>query len=284
MSAKKKRAMRTHLYLVLISGIISLGCGGTPKPNTSLDQQNFDGLMSAIKAKSQPQPGRALVTVAIFGGAELADSDGLVDALKPFLDDELGRIRHPKDKATRPMVTSARIDGNLPLDLPSLAAGSGQYGPAILRASHVAFIRYAARPLKEDRQIKVTLGAAAVLASSERHIVVDLSTRRAFDALSYANWVRGDSALNDQVVPGAESTKNGVTLFTRGMAKFGLPDIEIFEVPKATARGRFAGFQDVILSLRKAGYQTVGDTLGAITLLACKRVPEAIESECVRLP
>jgi len=240
------------------------------------------GLAATIQAMAKPKRAQATVTVAIFGGTELANADELNDAIKPILSDELGSRRSRRRPS--PFVVSAKTDGALPLNLPAIIRAAGPHGKTIQRASYVAFVRYAGPPLAGNRHIVATLKAAAVLASSRSHILLDVSTRRVYDALKWAQWIDGDSTLADQVVPGAERTPGGVTFFSRGMAKFGLPDLEVFGVPLKEARTRFKEFQGSINALRRKGYVKVGGDLEGKRLLACQRSPQAIEAECVRLP
>jgi len=271
----------------LIGIVVLLGCSACAVPKTQTrteDQEQFAALTSVIEAQRRPKSNQAMVTVAIFGGAELSDSKALNIAIGPFLNDELGRSIRGRTGQARPHVVSAKADEKLPLDMETLAQGAGDQGAHIRRASHVAFVRYAGPPLSEHKQIRTTLGAAAIIASSPNHILIDLSTRRAMDAITFAAWVKGDSTLRDQIVPGVERTPKGVTFYTRGFTKFGLPDLEMSHVAPADARARFSRFQETVSTLRNGAYVKVGDTLNGMTLMTCRRAPEAFESECVRLP
>ena len=241
-------------------------------------------LMAGIEALGQAQDSQALVTVAIFGGEELANANTLNDGIQPVLNDVLGRPKPPRAHERRPYVISVKAGPDLPLDVPSIAASAGVLGPRISGATHVAIIRYAGPTLPGHVQVTATLKAAAVLASSENHVLIDLSTRQIYDALGWARWVDRPDVMTAQVRPGAERGPDGVTLFSRGMAKFGLPDLEIYGLPEQAARSRFKGFQKAIQGLRTRHRVKVGDTYQGQTLAACKRVPEAIEAGCVRLP
>jgi hypothetical protein len=261
-----------------------IGCGAQKTQSQIQNQEQFAALTSVIIAHGKPKPNQAMVTVAIFGGAELGDAKALNMAIKPFLNDELGFSLGNRSTKARPFVVSAPTNAKLPLDIEALAKDAGHHGDLVRKATHVAFVRYTGPALPHHKQISVTLGAAAVVASSPGHVLIDISTRRALDALAWATWVKADSALIDQVVPGVERTKDGVTFFTRGFVKFGLPDLEVFGIMPKEARARFSPFQDAISMLRNGPYVKVGDPLNGIPLVACRRAPEAFESECVRLP
>ena len=88
----------------------------------------------------------------------------------------------------------------------------------------------------------------------------------------------------EQVVPGIERGEKGtITFFTRGMAKFGLPDLEQTGVARQDARQAFAQFQGLINKALEQKYLKVGDRFEGYSLGACQRQNIAIERECVNL-
>ena len=113
---------------------------------------------------------------------------------------------------------------------------------------------------------------------------MDLSVRRAYDPATWTRWVTDPQWTADQVVPSAQRGADGaVVFFSRGMAKLGLPDLELTGVDPTTAREQFGAFQALLAKLVDRGKAKVGDTIDGIVLKACSRPSEAIENQCVAM-
>ena len=148
----------------------------------------------------------------------------------------------------------------------------------------MAFLRYQGPRLAGDTHLWHSALAINGLSNTNEQIIVDLSTRQAFALqewranIGQANW------LERQVVPGAEKDRSGtITFFSRGMAKFGLPDLEMSNIQSTEARQQFESFLIALSELKLRRTAKVGDSLSGSPLMECGRPPEAIEHRCVAL-
>jgi hypothetical protein len=272
--------MRTLLTASLSLALFT-ACGAQkPSGPPTNDAHASLSLMAGIKAIQKPASGQAVVTFAVFGGPELADQKSLNTAIKPAIKREAGRLLPAR---SRPYVVAAPNDAKLPLDVAKLAASLGPAAASLASSRFVAFIRYAGPPQAKHRQIRLVLAATAIVAN-QGQMVVDLSTRKTLTVEDIAAMLKDPNWLSAQVAPGAEQTGDRVTLFSRGMAKLGLPDLEMFNVMPDAARVAFTTFQGVLGAMQQRAQITAGDTIGGVTLAECKRPQEAIEAECVRIP
>lgn len=180
---------------------------------------------------------------------------------------------------------SRNVQDGLPVPLEELKAGvSAESLAALSEVKSVLLARYFGPKLKEDKHV-IQFARLARNAAGKPSFVLDLSTRTllsvtAFDAL----LEEPTRFFSEQVIPGVErSDTGGVTFFTRGMVKFGLPDLEQGGVEVAVAKRTFNEFQaSVRLALERTTLK-IGDKLGNGTLGSCLRPQNAIERECVRI-
>ncbi len=291
-------------FMVASLAVPLVGCGGSSSPSVRSTPAEASGSTDADKSPATPAGGAlsaqlaralpadgastAVVAFAVFRPAvpaDLAREQKIAEAaVKANL-----RVVPPtvSSVARRPMpdpeVIIAPVDGELPLDLPALIAGAGEAAPLLEKARAVWIVGYAGRVFEHDAQVRaVALGAWAF--AIEGSAVVDLGTRRAWTRAEYLEWIKADDWMADQVTVDAEQAEDGtVTFFTRGMARFGQPDLEAAKVPAAEARERFAEFQALLAALRAHGPAKPGDTVGGVTLGRCVRPPEAIERTCVSM-
>ncbi len=228
------------------------------------------------KLKKGPAHDDAIVTFAIFtAGGEPSAEDQRSAVAKALRSARIG-------KRWTPGVLVVPTAGELPLDLGALAAEVGPHGATISAASHITFVRYLGPRGPALRHLHAA--AAAVTAILTTGLVVDLGVRRAYDAAEWNQWVSDPKWLTDQVVPSAQRGPDGsVVFFSRGMAKLGLPDLELTGVDPKSARDRFAAFQTLLAKLVDRGKAKVGDTLEGVTLKPCKRPSEAVENACVAM-
>jgi len=267
--------------LPLAIGVLFLwACGGQTRPKSPAPATGpKGGSLSAQLEKTLragPAHDDAIVTFAIFStGAAPPAKDQREVVAKALRSARLG-------KRWAPGVVSAPTDGELPLDLKALAADVGPLGAAVSGATYVVFVRYVGRTGPAQRHLRAA--AAAVSALLHRGVVVDLGVRRAYDAAGWRQWVDNPRWLADQVVPAIQRDADGnVAFFTRGMAKLGLPDLELTGVSTADARARFSGFQAFVAQIVARGHAKKGDTIESVTLKPCARPPEAIEHRCVAM-
>ena len=273
---------RTMSCLIILS--VVAGCGGAPTPMKQSTELNPPGpsLTALINQKMVAAKHPAVVTFAVFDGGELADEKMLKRQLATFLTE---RKRRGKEipSPSELIVVSHSMSDSLPFNLDGLIASASKHAKTIRTSNYVTFVRYKGPSLKAHAQVRIVLDFIQTLPKTSDQTIVDFSTRRDYDRATFDTWVMSDPALADQVVPGIEKSSTGVTMFTRGFAKFGLPDLELYDVPPSEARKTFADFQMAIQAHRNQRSRSIGDTLLNFQFSPCKRDAASYESQCVRL-
>lgn len=283
----KPCSSRSKLRLLALSWALA-GCGGAPSP-TSSDSKAPGGALSAHFAAGLPADAAAtaVVSLAVFGPdvvPEVAAVEARVAGFVPPAELAAFAARARAASGAELLFVPAPVDANLPLDVEGIAGAAGEAGGAVRAARSVVFVRYAGKPLPDDAHLRAAVIAAAALAPDERHVIVDLGNRRVFDQAKWRAFLASDDWLAQQVVLDAEQGAPGtVTFFSRGMARFGLPDLEQAGVPEAEARARFERFQTMFQALRAHGPARVGDVIDGVKLAPCQRPAVAIERACVAM-
>jgi hypothetical protein len=262
------KSMWTLALLMLI------GCGGAPKVTKA--PPKAPALAADIQAAAAPgyQKKDAVVTFAVFGGpiddAEQRVRKALATPSVP------GFVKGP------PMLPAVGTHAvkTLPIRIEALA--QGPHAKAIEAASHATIVHSVGPPGADSARLR--WAALAALALAEDGIVVDMSNRVSRDAKAFADWVKAADFLQTQIKIAAFKENPATVMFhTEGMAKLGLPDVEMGGVPIKTAKLAYAGFQATVQEVIERGWVGVGDTLKMSKLAACERPPVAITHECVRL-
>ncbi|MEE2755654.1 MAG: hypothetical protein VYA30_03290 [Myxococcota bacterium] len=285
------RNSRTKCPLMTLTGMgvvlvwLSMGCAGSPRQSQSpiKEPAPLPALTQLIESRMAAQAQKALVTMALFGGSELDDEDRLKRRLGQFTARYRARGK-AVPKLTEISVVTRPIEASLPFDLNSLASQAGDAKKMLVSATQVVFVRFKGSPLPHNEQIHFVLSFVDSLTEGSNQAVVDFSTRRAYTQSAFNDWVARDKQLADQVTPGIEQSADGVTFFTRGFAKFGHPDLEVYGIPPKMARQHFPRFQAAIDAHRNGSFKKVGDTFRGTKLAACKRDGASYELNCVRLP
>lgn len=285
-----KHPLVRSLSFVLVAA--ASGCGGgsqgsTPKAPTADRSAGSTNALSAHLADrfSADAASTAVVSLAVFGPGAPPDAAEIESEVEGFgapwaLNDFARKVKRRDDLLYVP----APVDDSLPLAVEGIAAAAGEAAPAVRGARSVVFVRYAGRPIEDEAHLRAASLSALALAAGEGHAIVDLGNRRVFTPEAWQAFLASDDWLAQQVVIDAEQGDDGtVTFYTRGMARFGQPDLEESGVPKAEARGRFERFQAVFRALRDRGPSKVGDVVDGVTLRPCTRPPEAIEHACVAM-
>lgn len=278
---KRHPPLTLTLSLVLSSTLAA--CGGAP---SSPSAAPAGGGLSAHLRDTLPADAAstALVSLAIFTPdppPEVAAVEAQVAAFAPPA--ELADFAARAKAGSGLLYVPAPVDANLPLDVEGIAGAAGAAGDAVRAARSVVFVRYAGKPLADDAHLRAAALAAAAIARDERHVVVDLGSRRVFDQAAWRAFLASDDWLAQQVVLDIEQGEapGTVTFYSRGMARFGQPDLEWSGVPEAEARARFERFQAMYRALRAHGPAKAGDVLDGVTLRPCSRPAVAIERACV---
>ena len=90
--------------------------------------------------------------------------------------------------------------------------------------------------------------------------------------------------LSEQVVPDVEKGRgNALTFFTRGMAKFAQPDLEMGATRDSQAKTRFNAFQSLIAQILAGPQMKIGKSVEGYQLTTCQRSSVSYEKSCVRL-
>lgn len=186
----------------------------------------------------------------------------------------------------RLLFVTATVDEGLPVPLTSLAESMQQPNSKreFLNSKNVLLVRYLGPKLPKSEHLTLFLDIAHSVADSYTW-AVDLSTRRVVSKPQLSQWTQDSSVMfAEQVIPGVERDEDGtITFYTRGMAKFALPDLERTGVPKSEARESFGAFQDLIQKALDASRLEIGSEFEGFELRACKRKKIAIERDCVNL-
>jgi len=238
--------------------VVLLACGGAPSA-----KKKPSALAGAIAAATSGRvpPGTAVVTFAAFLAGEAPDD--------------------PQAPGGVPLnLVTAPVDASLPIDLPALRAASPDHAAAIGAARDVVFVRYAGPPLPALAHVRAASEAAVALGG----VLVDLGTRRAYAPDELTAFLQSEGWAAEQIVVEAQKEASGQVMFTTyGMARLGLPDLELSGVDPAQARLGFGAFQKVLHALQARERAVPGDEVGGVALRECARPPEAYEQACVRM-
>lgn len=293
------RVMRYQpLLIAACAALTSLACGPqapvkpaspTPQSSASPAAGPPGGGLSAQLSRVLPKDAKsmAVVSFAVFGPEAPAEGDAVEQAVQQAVAQPpaaLAGVISSVKPWPELLYVPAPVDADLPLELSALAAEAGPAASALEGARSAVFVRYAGKALSDEAQVRAAAFAAAALATGPDRVVVDLGTRRAWTGANFAAWVAADDWIADQVTLSAEQGEDGsITFFTRGMARFGQPDLEAAGVPREQAKARFDAFQKLYAALRVHGPAKAGDTVGGVKLKRCTRPPEAIERSCVSM-
>ena len=266
-----------HLLILATLLPFATACGGpakTRKPGASPPTGGTLSAQLAQAAHDGPAHGDAMITLAVFLAGPPPEADAARKAAMSGV-----RAAHLSTEGL--VVTPAPIDDALPLDLGALATAAGPQGAALAAARGVIFVRYAGRPAPDGAHLRAA-GEAALAVAPADALVVDLSTRATWAPAALRAALGTPAWRADQVVPEATRADDGtVTFATRGMAKFGLPDLEQTGVAPEAARAAFERFTEVWRALRVHGPAAPGDTVAGALLRPCARGAEAYDLECV---
>lgn len=276
--------LRTTLLLTLASGLAA--CGADQKRAKSLPGSSAIADELEAAARKGPAPGDAVITFGVFTGEPPPDdlraaSAAIRQRLSAPPDHLVPMLSGPIVPLT---VSIVAIDDDLPLSVDALAAEAGEHARTLREARTGYFVRYEGDPMPENRQLVAAAASALLLAEEHGGVVVDLATRRTFSKEGWRDQLMGDTWLADQVVPEAVLDEDGEVMFySMGMAKFGMPDLEMTDVDPAKARPAFGSFQEFLTQLTRHGYAKPGDMVDGVQLRQCRRPAAAIDHECVRM-
>ena len=180
---------------------------------------------------------------------------------------------------------SRPAETGLPMSLERLGQGQSEaVSTALLQTKGVLLARYYGPKLGEEAHV-VEFARLARSVADAPTFVLDLSTRRVLSISEFEQRLANSAAfLSEQVVPGVERAENGtITFYTRGMSKFGLPDLEQTEIAPAKAKTAFKVFQNILLEALEQPELKLGSSFGDFILIECQRPKNAIEQNCVNL-
>ena len=274
-----------RMFRMLVLGLASIvvGCGGTAPtakgaPESSL--KSLDGLLKSVEnLETSGSFSSALVQFAfLYPDGAPADRAAKRRAMLQLAD--------WKRVGNRLVFVSATVEEGLPMSLASLAETikDESVRKEIGQSKSVLLVRYLGPTLPESAHITSFLKLSAAAAGSFSY-GIDLSTRRLVRPEQLLAWNQEPTTMfAEQVVPGIErGSKGTITFYTRGMAKFGLPDLEQTDVPAPLARQGFTSFQGMLNKALEKKVLKVGDVFESYHLASCKRPTIAIERDCVNL-
>ncbi|MGB0647053.1 MAG: hypothetical protein ACPGQS_07750, partial [Bradymonadia bacterium] len=180
---------------------------------------------------------------------------------------------------------SRSVENGLPMTIEQLSAYTSKATANQLKSvKTVLLARYYGPKLASEAHV-IDFAKLARACSGTPQFVLDLSTRRVYPIEEFDQSLSTSKVfLSDQVVPGVERAENGsITFYTRGMVKFGLPDLEQTDIKPKDAKLAFGVFQKTLLTALDQPKLEVGDRLNTFVLAPCKRPKNAIEQSCVNL-
>lgn len=286
-----------------LTGALTVACGGAPTPPAGPSVSAGPATPAAPSAPDLqaqfaaalrgPQPGDAVVTYAVFapGTPEKRALTKLTAAVgaafrspPPELAEAARRATSGGLGADALDVSLAPVDAELPLNVAVIAEAAGPLGPGIAGAGQVAFVRYAGAPRAAHGQISgAALAAVTVARALEAPAIVDLSTLEALpvDAFVAAATPAPDLRTHVRVLP-VEGEDGRLTVKTRGLARFGKPDLEGPPVAPAELQTAGARFMQVLEGVWTApGPVGPGFVAAGTALAPCASPPETWDHECV---
>lgn len=237
-------------------------------------------------ARSQPDTRKPL-SVATFALASAEPLPPNPEAAQRSLEAKLraGFAQPPAELAevmrghTLPAALSLRVlaPGELPLHWETLAQANAAQADALRAARSVIVVRVSADAEGLGRTAR-SAALAALLLAQEGQMIVDLSLWRAFSVSGLRADLAREDWWTDQVLPDlAQQAEGTLQITSRGMGRFGLPDLQCADVPVAEGRAAFQRFQEQLNALRLAG---PGSPLAAEHWAAAPCDTAAADGEC----
>ena len=295
--------LRVFLCTVICFGAI--GCGGrpAPKPVDTLDTDTADLPSGAPKITFQPQAAVQLYVVLTADPSAMQDQAAR-DAMWKTVGGHgprAGTIRKQVEWVPEGYELAIELDfANIPhpkVDHKQLLAIARKTSPALgskaKKAKLAVFFRSNAPTLPGGDHIRLAGLAAYHAATTYDGVIIDLITRRAWSADTWYQELSAKALSEKQVRLSARPDKGQTRwLFTRGHAKYGLPDLQIRGVsadalPAAQTR---LGELAALLRARAETLGTsakVGDVItlpsGAVTLEACDAPAGLFDGGCAQI-
>ena len=252
-------------------------------------------LWSCAQPKQIKQPEPAALAAKVAELSEAARTTALV--AYAFLYTEQAPTRFEALRRAKPQqerwprlgrfteFVSRPVESGLPMNIEELSAYTSEETAARLKEiKTVLLARYYGPKLAAEAHV-IEFAKLARMCSGTPQFVLDLSTRRVYRIDEFDQSLKTSQGfLADQVVPGVERAQNGsITFYTRGMVKFGLPDLEQTDIEPKDAKQAFGVFQQTLLIALEQSTLQIGDRLNTSILVPCKRPKNAIEQSCVNL-
>lgn len=265
------------IILATCTSALLLACGSGPTPKASKSKPAPSALLADIQAAAAPgyQPKDAVVTYAVFTRGGIKDAEGRVR----------NAIMSPSVKGfvtgapVIPSVVTQPVSA-LPMRIEALA--QGPHADAIQGATDATFVHSVGPPGPD--QARLRWAALAALALAPDGIVVDMATRQSWDKEAFTALLEDPRFLDRQLkISAYKESPTALIFHTNGMAKLGLPDVEMGGVPLQTAKLAYAGFQATVDEIRTRGWMKPGDKTKMAMLGKCQRPEVTITHECVRL-
>jgi len=283
-----------------LASALNVACGGAPSaspapmnPGSPASPATPDLQAQFAAALRGPQPGDAVVTYAVFapGRPEKRALTKLTAAVGAAFRSPPPEMARSAERAASAGlgadaldVSLAPVDADLPLNVAVLAEAAGPLGPGITAAGQVAFVRYAGAPRAEHGQISgAALAAVTVARALEAPAIIDLSTLEALPVDAFATAAAPAPGLETHVrILPVEGEDGRLTVKTRGLARFGKPDLESPPVAPAELQTAGARFMQVLEGVWTSPGPVAPGTIAAGTTLApCSSPPETWDHECV---
>ena len=263
-----------EMFLIIFTAFTMLACGSTPKAGPEMH-----AMLSLAEFANQESRPTALVQFAfLYSGAGPATITAKLTAEKQG---QLAQENHPYV-----VWVGKPVDEGLPMPLATFSDqfASPKVAKLFMQTRSVLLARYLGPTRGNGEHVSSFLKFSRRVSGSP-DFVLDLSTRRAYTIEDFDRLLSSEGEmLAEQVIPGVERADDGtITFYTRGMAKFALPDLEQSGVSTQEAKRRFKMFQRTITIALEKTVLKQGSELDGHLLSQCQRNETAIERECVHL-
>jgi hypothetical protein len=231
--------------------LLLVACGAPPRPPAP--PSNVAADLAAARAGPLASATLVILSAApLTGDAEKASEALRTRALAAYARPPADLAVAPIDQPVELVVRALPID-ELPLDPAVLSQILGPEVEALTEARSATLVRATDRARGDGRALRGALVAAGAVAGLD-DVVVDVTTWRALRRRALGAALADPGWLADQVVPVVARTEDGALLFhSRGMGRFGLPDLMRVGVPEAEGREAFQAFQETLAATRAAG-------------------------------
>jgi hypothetical protein len=267
------------------------GCGGAPKKPQIIDDEPIVAGEPAESEASRPALQYYLV---LTSDTQAMPDKAAVDAMFAAVDGQGARYAPVRAHVTW-VPPGYQLDVELDFaDLPHKAFSPERLAPLLAdlpapvraqaeKARLAITLRSEINTLPGDNHIRLAGLAALYVADVSDGVVIDLLGRRAWTRDAWHAELVGRTLGPDQVRRVGRADGEGLWLHTRGLPRFGRPDVQMRGIKKENLPQAEALFTQVQASVQARGARP-GDTVAGVTLQPCDAPKGFHDGACVQVP